>query len=235
VTDRAATIMLVHGAWHGSWCWELLRACLDRMGIDTIAVDNPSTTVPGADLHADVVNVRAALDATAAPVLLVGHSYGGAVISEAASHPSVARTVFLAAFALDPEETVGENALTGGEEGRLGEAMLFDGDTVSVDPALAGEFFYHDCSPDVAVAATSRLRPMSLAAMSARVQNAAWRDKPSTYIVCTDDRALPVALQRSCASRLRVVVDIASSHSPFLSRPDELALVLAGDAALAAS
>ncbi|HEV7527054.1 MAG TPA: alpha/beta hydrolase [Acidimicrobiia bacterium] len=221
------TIMLVHGAWHGSWCWERVRSILDADGFITAAVDNPSVTKPGSDLHADADNVRAALDRIDGPVVLVGHSYGGAVISDAGAHPSVAQLVYLTAFALDEGESVMQNALTGGDHIELGEAMKFDGDAVSVDPARVVEFFYHDCEPAVADAAAARLLPMSIAAMAGESRAAAWRTTPAAYIVCTDDRAIPLALQRSCAARIGEVVEMPTSHSPFLSRPADLARVIA--------
>src|SRR5207253_1256901 len=163
VGGRTATIMLVHGAWHGSWCWDQVRQLLEDGGIATAAVDNPSVTRPGSDLHADGDNLRNALDAISGPVVLVGHSYGGAVITDAGTHPNVEHLVYLTAFALDAGESVMQNELHGGEEMKLGESLQFDGDVLSVDPARAFEFFYHDCAPDVADAAAARLKPMSLA------------------------------------------------------------------------
>ena len=227
VGGRAATIMLVHGAWHGSWCWDQVRRLLEDGGIATAAVDNPSVTRPGSDLRADGDNLRTALDAISGPVVLVGHSYGGAVITDAGTHPNVEHLVYLTAFALDAGESVMQNELQGGEEMKLGESLQFDGDVLSVDPARVVEFFYHDCAPDVADAAAARLKPMSLAAMGGIPRGVAWRDVPSTYVVCTDDRAIPVALQRSCAARIGEVVELPTSHSPFLSRPDDVARVLA--------
>ena len=226
--DEHATILLVHGAWHGGWCWEAVTELLEAEGIATATVDNPSVTRPGSDLHADGDNVRNALDAIPGPVLLVGHSYGGAVITDAGSHPNVARLVYLTAFPLDAGESVIQNALTGGGDMKLGEAMQIDDDVVSVDPARIVEFFFHDCAGDVAAAAAARLLPMSMAAMAGVPRSVAWREKPSTYVVCTDDRALPQALQRSAAARTDDVMEMATSHSPFLSRPAELARMLAG-------
>ena len=220
--------MLVHGAWHGSWCWEPVREILHAGGIATAAVDNPSVTAPGSDLAADGDNLRAALDAIDGPVVLVGHSYGGAVISDAGAHPNVERLVYLTAFALEAGESVAQNDLSGGEDTKLAEVMVFDGDTVTVAPDRAVEFFYHDCATAVAGAAVAQLKPMSLAAMTGPARAAAWREKPASYIVCTDDRAIPVALQRACAARVDDVVEMPTSHSPFLSRPGDLAQILGG-------
>jgi pimeloyl-ACP methyl ester carboxylesterase len=225
MTERA-TVMLVHGAWHGAWCWDDVRVRLHDAGIATVAVDNPSVTRRGADLRADVDHVRAALDAVNGPVVLVGHSYGGAVVSEAAAHPNVVHTVFLTAFPLEAGESVATNRLTGGEDMDLAEAFVFDGDSISVDPDRVVHFFFHDCDEAVAAAACDRLLPMSFAAMSGTAETARWREKPSTYVVCTDDHTLPVALQRSGASRVDNVIELHASHSPFLSRPDDVARII---------
>src|SRR5262249_17204530 len=146
------------------------RSRLQGAEIASTAVDNPSVTGPGGDLRADVDHLNRALAAMTGPVVLVGHSYGGAVVSEAAAHPSVVHTVFITAFPLEVGESVGSNGLAGGEASKLGEALVFDGDTISVDPTRAVYFFLHDCADSVAEAARDRLRPMSAAAMAGTVQ-----------------------------------------------------------------
>jgi pimeloyl-ACP methyl ester carboxylesterase len=149
------------------------------------------------------------------------------VVTEAGVHPDVEHVVYLTAFAIDEGESVAVNDLAGGETTKLGEAMEFDGDLVRVNPARAAEFFFHDCAPADAAAAVAQLQPMSLAAMTGTPNAVAWRGKPCTYVVCTDDRALPVALQRSSAARVGNTIEIPTSHSPFLSRPDLVTAMLA--------
>lgn len=221
------TFGLVHGAWHGAWCWELVVPELAARGIDAVTVDLPSVQRPGASVADDADEVRRAIDAVDGPVVLVGHSYGGAVVTEAGTHPKVQHVVYVTAFALDDGESVSSNALVGGESMRLVEALVFDGEVSTVDPDRATEFFFHDCAPDVAAAAVARLRPMSMEAMRTAPRSVAWKDKPATYIVCTDDRGVPVALQRSAAARCAATVEIHTSHSPFLSDPQLLAETLA--------
>jgi len=225
--SEAATVMLVHGAWHGSWCWDSVRAELHGAGVPSAVVDNPSVTHPGSDLPADGDNLRLALDAIDGPVVLVGHSYGGAVISDAGVHPNVEHLVYLTALVLDSGESASVNGLTGGEGSALVDAMVFDDGMLTIEPDRVAELFFHDCAPNVAAGAAAQLRPMTMAAMTTGARAAAWRERPSTYVVCTDDRALPVPLQRSCADRIGTVVEMPTSHSPFLSRPDELARMLA--------
>lgn len=228
----SATVVLVHGAWHGTWCWDGLRARLDAAGIETWAVDNPSVLDPGATLHDDADAVRALLDRAHGDVVLVGHSYGGAVVSDAGVHPAVRRLVFLTAFVLDEGESVSENTLHGGEAGtELDAAVVLDGGLVRLDPELAIPAFYHDCAPADAKDAAGRLRPQSLASFAAPARAAAWRHKDTTYALCTDDRAVAPALQRACAARVdgdggRRAVEWPTSHSPFLSRPDLVAELL---------
>jgi pimeloyl-ACP methyl ester carboxylesterase len=197
------------------------------MNINHVTVENPSVANAPSDLAADADNVLRTLDAVDGPVLLVGHSYGGAVITDAGVHPSVEHLVYITAFALDAGESVIENDLAGGEDIKLTEGISFDGDLLGFDPARAVEFFYHDCSSTDASAAVEQLRPMSLAAMGGVSRSVAWRQKPATYVVCTDDRALPVALQQSNAKRVANSIEVTASHSPFLSQPAVIAAILA--------
>jgi len=200
---------------------------LDAAAVPLILVDLPSVSHDNATLHDDADYVRGALDSLDGDAVLLGHSYGGAVISAAGVHPHVAHLVYLCAFVLDVGESVQKNSLTGGDgPSDLGAALVFGDGVLTVDPDHAGAAFYNDCAPDVAAAAIARLRPESLAALAGEVDAAAWRDKPATYVVCTEDRALPVALQRSNAARVGESVDWPTSHSPFLSRPELVADLL---------
>jgi pimeloyl-ACP methyl ester carboxylesterase len=221
------TVVLVHGAWHGAWCWERVVPLLDAASVPVVVVDLPSVSHGNATLHDDADYVRGALDSIDGDVVLVGHSYGGVVISAAGVHPNVAHLVFLCAFALEPGESAAKNSLSGGDgPSDLAAAMVFGDGVITCDPDRAVAAFFHDCDPEIAAAAVDRLRPMSLAALSAEVEAAAWREKPATYVVCTEDHALPVALQRSNAERIGTSVDWPTSHSPFLSRPDLVADLL---------
>ena len=200
---------------------------LDAAGCRSVAVDLPSASSATATLQDDAARVRETLDTLDGDAVLVGHSYGGAVVTEAGAHPNVAHLVYLTAFALEVGESVVENALAGGEvAGDLEAAMQVGDGVLTLDPAIAAAAFFDDCAPDVVAGAIKRLRPQSLTALSGTVTVAAWREKPATYVVCTEDRALPVALQRSNAARIGNSVDWATSHSPFLSRPDLVAGLL---------
>jgi pimeloyl-ACP methyl ester carboxylesterase len=224
----AKTVVLVHGAWHGGWCWDSVSRRLDAMGITNVVVENPSVAQAPADLAADGDNLARVLDAIDGPVLLVGHSYGGAVITDAGAHPNVDHLVYITAFALDEGESLMENNLSGGEGLKLVDVLDFDGDLIHLDAEGAVDFFYNDCDASTVAEAMPKLQSMSLAAMAGAPRKIAWREKPATYVVCSEDRVLPVALQRSNAQRVDgPTLELSTGHSPFLSRPDELAALIA--------
>jgi pimeloyl-ACP methyl ester carboxylesterase len=223
------TVVLVHGAFHGAWCWEPVRSLLDAQGIPNLAPDLPLT-----GLEADAGTVRAVLDAVDGPMVLCGHSYGGMVISRAASgRDDVDRLVYLCAVQVADDA---EMAATMRPTSLMEHLVHGDDGSLSVDPEHAAADFYHDCDPDLAVASVARLRPMPSGVDTAALADAdapppAWTQMPSTYVVCTDDRAVHPDTQREMAEHAddRVVWD--TSHSPMLSRPDLVADLLAALAA----
>jgi pimeloyl-ACP methyl ester carboxylesterase len=221
-----ATVVLVHGAWHGAWCWDLVVRRLDDAGVPNVAIDNPSVLLLKSTLQDDADNVRLVLDEIDGPVVLVGHSYGGAVITDAGAHAAVEHLVYITAFALDAEESCMENALLGEVGLDLISAFKIDDGVISLDPNGARAAFYDDCPDDLATASVGLLRPQSLQAMAGVPRSVAWRETPSTYVVCTEDRALPAEMQRSAAARTSTAVEMPTSHSPFLSRPDLVADLL---------
>ena len=138
------TVVLVHGAWHGAWCWEQVVRRLDAAGQPSVAVDLPSVSSPTATLADDAACVRDALDALTTEAVLVGHSYGGSVITESGVHAAVAHLVYLTAFALEVGESAAENELTGGERGALEAAIRVGDGVLTIDPDLAVPAFFHD-------------------------------------------------------------------------------------------
>ena len=146
-------IVLVHGAWHGAWCWAGLQHALDDLGVPSYAIDLPghgASTAPLSDLYGDAEHVADVLRTLGTPVVLVGHSYGGAVITEAAGrHPEVAHLVYLTAFALEAGESV-MSLLTSLPRAdiALGRAIVpRDDGTSVVDATKAATAFYAECSP----------------------------------------------------------------------------------------
>jgi pimeloyl-ACP methyl ester carboxylesterase len=218
-------VILVHGAWQGAWCWERATAALAAAGITALAIDLPghgNDPGPMSDLHGDAAHVSSVLDALDGPVVLAGHAYGGAVITEAGSHRAVSHLVYLAALALDD----GESCSTAGSQEAASEGISHSG-----RPDLALACFYKDCDPATAAWAIARLGPQPLASLQQQTYSVAWRTKPSTYVVCANDQAIHPGLQRILARRCITTVEWPTGHTPFLSRPDLIAALLADLAA----
>jgi pimeloyl-ACP methyl ester carboxylesterase len=235
-------VVLVHGAWQGAWCWERAIAALAAAGIRALAIDLPghgNDPGPMSDLHGDAARVGAVLDSLDRPVILAGHAYGGAVITEAGSHPAVSHLVYVGAWALDDGETcsnaASEEAVSAGisHAGRPDLAAGFvagpgsDG-TVTLDPDVARACLYADCDPATAGWAIARLGPQPLVTLHQQPQAVAWRTRPSTYVVCVNDQAIHPVLQRILARRCITAVEWPTGHAPFLSRPDLLTGLLSG-------
>jgi pimeloyl-ACP methyl ester carboxylesterase len=233
-----ATVVLVHGAWHGAWCWERVLPLLANAGIAAVAVDLPGhgdSSEPHGDLHGDAASVAPVLDEVGPDVVLVGHSYGGAVITEAGVHPAVRHLVYLCAFALDEGESCQRaataEATTLDHTGRpnLGRAMVDLGDgLVGLEPTFAAQCLYNDCDEATRAWAVARLGPQSAVALADTPQAVGWRAKPSTYVVCADDLIVHPGLQRVLAARCPSSVEWPTGHSPFLSQPELVAELLAG-------
>lgn len=230
MTRAIQSVVLVHGAWHGSWCWARVMPLLAQHDLTVRAVDLPSTGVdpsPEADLSADAAEVRKAIEDMPGNVLVCGHSYGGMVIShpEVGTHPRVAHLAYLCAFIPDR----GQSLLSIGD-GKPAPWIELDESGMTL-PNLdrAAELFFGDCDAETQRWAISRLRRQPAAPFAERVADPAWLHTPSTYIVCTQDRVMPLELQRELfARRTGGVLALEASHSPFLSRPVELARHLAG-------
>jgi pimeloyl-ACP methyl ester carboxylesterase len=232
-----ATVVLVHGAWHGAWCWSKVVPLLEAAGVPAVAVDLPGhgdSPGPPGDLYQAAAHVREVLAGIEGPVVVCGHSYGGAVITEAtADQPGVVQLVYLAALMPDIGETVGSTmpdaATDGWEQSELGGDTIEhrDDGTMSVDPDAAVRALYGDCSPEDIQFALSRLCPQAAASFGQELTGAGWRDIPATYFVCTEDRAVVSAFQKAMATaRATTIVELDASHSPFFSMPGAVADLL---------
>lgn len=217
-----ATVVLVHGAWHGPWCFAKVLDGLAARGVDAVAPELPLLGGLGADadLVADLV---AGIDG---PVVLLGHSYGGQVISAAARDAgNVAHLVYLCALMLDEGESL-QDVMASGPNAY--DAVKRDGDHRVVIPELAPATFYGDCSQDDIDLALRSCRPMPASPAPAPDGAPAWKSIPSTYVVCEQDKAIPPDGQRHLARHATDVVTWDVSHSPFFSRPDLMVDLLAG-------
>ena len=234
-TAATPTLVLVHGAWHGAWCWGQVLPGLTAAGIPTLAFDLPghgASPRPLGDLDADAAALREVIDAVEGPVVVCAHSYGGAVATVgAAGHADVCHLVFVAAFPLAP----GESCMTAAVDelpdqagaSELGAALRHNDDgTITLDRDAAIATVYNECAPAVAAWAAARLGPQARAELAGSATAAAWHEIPSTYVVCSRDRAVSPTLQRVLAARCTHVVELDTDHSPFLSSPDEMVELL---------
>jgi pimeloyl-ACP methyl ester carboxylesterase len=223
-------IALVHGSFHGAWCWDLLIPELERLGHRVITMDLPiSDPTQGASDYADaIVN---ALDPDSEPVL-VGHSMAGLVIPLVATRRPIRRLVFLAAFLPSPGMSANDQRASEPIDARTPPATSewtdLGDDVWMIGPNTATELFFDDAPEALALWATQRLRPQSYRIMSETSPLIAWPDVESRSIVCRDDRAIDPEWGRGVARRRLGVaaVQIDGGHSPFLVRPAEFAQVL---------
>ncbi len=217
-------LVLVHGAWHGAWCWQQTLSALSAQGIDAHTID-----LPFEGLQADVAALRGLLDTIDGPKVVLGHSYGGLVISDAAAGRSdVDHLVYLCALMLE----VGEDPVALARATSTG-AKLFD--AVDIDEATgmtvvqdseAARLFYADCTPADCKRAAEKRRAFPMSSLVGP-QAEPWRDIASTYVVCRDDAAISPSLQRDMSRHARTTVEWPTSHSPFLSRTDLMVELLA--------
>ena len=216
------TIVLVHGAFADGSAWARVIPLLERDGHPVVAVQNPLTS-----FATDVATTRRAIDAQPGPVVAVGHSYGGAVITQAAAGSDKVRAlVYVAAFAPDAGETVG--GLWAEHPAPMAEALVTDADGfVSLDRAKLRDVFARDVPEAEARVLAATQKPIHGAAFGATLTAAAWRHVPSWFLVATEDRSISPDLLRLYARRANgTTVELASSHVPFLSHPAEVARLI---------
>jgi len=217
----------------GEWWWHLAADALRERGIDSAAPGLPScgegSGVPGVGgpgLAEDVDSVRVVLAASDEPTVVVGHSYGGIVATEAAAGVDAVRhMVFVSSYLAEP----GESLSTFGAQ-EPPPFLDFDPDagTFGANPLLFAETFVQDCSPEIVEAAASRLVRQTMAVAAEPVSAAAWKSLPTTYLLCTQDRGTPASAQREFAGRADTVIEMETGHHPFLSRPEAFADMVAG-------
>jgi pimeloyl-ACP methyl ester carboxylesterase len=224
-------VVLVHGGFVDGSGWRGVYESLSRDGFRVSVVQNPTLSLAG-----DAEATRQIIEAQDGPVVLVGHSYGGAVITEAGSHPNVAALVYVCAFAPDKGESVGS----------LIAGFPADGPQPPILPPRNGFLFldrdkFHASfagdlpAAEAAFMADSQV-PWAVEAPSAPVTaEAAWRTRPSWYLVTSEDRMIPPPAQRTMAGRIGATVsEVTASHSVYVSQPEAVATLIAQAAANAA-
>ncbi|MCK8647140.1 alpha/beta fold hydrolase [Mycobacterium colombiense] len=226
------TFALVHGAGSGAWCWQKLSLELESLGHRVITMDLPCDVASATfDDYADVV-CAAVSDVAGDDLTLVGHALAGQTIPLVAARRPVQRLVYLCAVPAIPGQSlaqlmVGEEILNPGYPRALSE-MDSGGRRLWLDRELANYYMYSDCDETTARDAFARLRPQSMRHFTLPCSLPALPTVESTYVVCTEDRLLnPAWARRIALDWLDAdLIEIPGSHSPFLSRPAELAELL---------
>src|SRR5580765_6256773 len=223
-------VVLVHGGFVDGSGWHGVYDLLTGDGYRVSVVQNPTLSLEG-----DAAATRMILDQQDRPTILVGHSYGGAVISEAGTHERVGALVYIAAFAPDAGESV--NTLLGG--------FPADGPQPPILPPVDGFLFldrekFHasfagDLSAEQAAFMADSQVPWGVEALGGTISEPAWRSKPSWYVVTTEDRMIPPPAQREMSERIgATVVEVDASHSVYVSQPAAVADVIKQAAAVTA-
>jgi len=216
------SIVLVHGGFVDGSGWAGTYDALTKKGYKVSIVQNP--TISLAD---DVAVTNRVIDAADGDVILVGHSYGGAVITEAGNHPKVAGLVYITAFALDAGESVGKLIADPAPGAPVPPILPPVDGFLMLDQDKFAASFAADVKPELADFMAKSQVPWGLDALNGEVTTAAWKSKPSWYLVATDDHMIPVPAQRMMANRAGAkVTDQAGSHAVYVSQPDAVATLI---------
>jgi pimeloyl-ACP methyl ester carboxylesterase len=215
-------VVLVHGGFVDGSGWEGVHKILKKDGYTVTIVQNPTLSLTG-----DVAVTKRALAALNGPSILVGHSYGGAVITEAGTDPNVAGLVYIAAFAPDKNESVATLIQNPPPGAPVPPIMPAQDGFLFLDRAKFRASFAADVAPDAAEFMADAQVPWGLDALNGAVTEPAWRSKPSWYLVATNDKMIPPDAQRAMSKRIgATVVEVKGSHAVYLSQPGEVARLI---------
>ena len=213
------SVVLVHGGFVDGSGWEGTYRALTKKGYKVSIVQNPTIS-----LQDDVAVTKRVIDAADGDVILVGHSYGGAVISEAGNHPKVAGLVYVTAFALDAGESVAKLIADPAPGAPVPPILPPVDGFLMLDQDKFAASFAADVEPEQADFMAKSQVPWGLDALNGEVTTPAWKSKPSWYLVATDDHMIPVPAQRMMANRAGAkTIDQAGSHAVYVSQPDVVA------------
>jgi pimeloyl-ACP methyl ester carboxylesterase len=213
------TVILVHGGFVDGSGWQGVYNHLTKDGHSVRIVQNPTVSLEG-----DVAATKLIIDAQSEPVILVGHSYGGVVVTEAGNDPKVAALVYIAAFAPDKGESV-ETLIADPPPGAPVPPILPPRDGfLFLDREKFHDSFAADVSSEQAAFMADSQVPWGVGALSGTISEPAWRTKPSWYLIATEDRMIPPPAQRSMSARAgSTVVEAAGSHAIYVSQPAAVA------------
>ena len=222
MTDKPVSIVLVHGGFVDGSGWQGVHQALTNEGYQVIVVQNPTLS-----LADDVAVTKRAIAAAKNPVVLVGHSYGGVVITEAGNDPKVSSLAYIAAFAPDAGESV-ETLIANPPPGAPVPPILPPQDGfLLLDNAKLADSFAADVDPSTARFMADSQVPWGVEALAGKVTVPAWKSKPSFYLVASDDRMIPPPAQRAMAERAGAkVTETAGSHAIYVSKPADIARLI---------
>ena len=220
--QKISNIVLVHGGFVDGSGWAGVYGILKRDGFNVSIVQNPTISLGG-----DVAAARLVIDLQTGPVVLVGHSYGGAVITEAGTHPDVARLVYITAFAPDKGESV-NTLIANPPPGAPVPPILPPKDGyLFLDKAKFPASFAGDVDAETAAFMADSQVPWGLGALDGKITEPAWKTKPSWYLVVTDDKMIPPPAQRFMSERAgSTVVEVPGSHAVYVSNPQAVAALI---------
>lgn len=219
---QVRNVVLVHGAWADGSSWAKVIPLLEKAGLNAVAVQNPLTS-----FDEDVATTKRAIALQDGPVILVGHSWGGVVITEVGADPKVAGLVYVAAFAPEVGVPVGELGKDFPPPPGLAEARP-DAEGYLT---LTRKGVFENFAPDLPAAQKKLIfatqGATNSAVFGAKVANAAWKTKPSWYVVATNDRMIQPDLERKFAKAMKAkTIELPTSHVPMLSRPADVAKLI---------
>ena len=218
----SVAIVLVHGGFVDGSGWEGVYDVLRKDGYDVAIVQNPTISLAG-----DVATTRAVVAAQAKPVILVGHSYGGAVITEAGNDPKVAGLVYITAFAPDAGESVATLIANPAPGAPVPPILPPKDGFLMLDRAKFPASFAGDVEPSKAAFMADSQIPWGLEALNGKISTPAWKAKPSWYLVATTDKMIPPDAQRAMSKRAGATVsEEKGSHSIYVSQPAAVAKVI---------
>src|SRR5882672_8200867 len=221
--STAKSVVLVHGGFVDGSGWENVYKILKQDGYNVSIVQNPTLS-----LADDVAATKRVLATQSGPVILVGHSYGGAVITEAGNDPKVAGLVFIAAFAPDKGESVSALIKNPPPGAPVPPILPPQDGFLLLDRTKFRASFAADVSADAAAFMADSQVPWGLEALNGAVTEPAWKKKPSWYLVSTEDKMIPPDAQRAMSKRAgSTVVEAKGSHAVYVSQPKSVAAIIA--------
>jgi len=227
--DRAQNIVLVHGGFVDGSGWAAVYRTLKQQGFSVSVVQNPTTS-----LADDVRATRLILAQQDGPVILVGHSYGGVVVTDAGNDPIVAGLVYIAAFAPDTGESVASLIKDPPPGAPVPPILPPQDGFLFLDKAKFAASFAGDVDPELAAFMADGQVPWGVEALQGAVGQPAWKSKPSWYLLTTEDRMIPPAAQRAMSGRAgSTVVEVRASHSVYVSQPQAVVDLIAQAAKVA--